>query len=147
MPMPDYNDKTLKSYGKIFQVNGMTFGCAGSLAHIGLLQIFCKTTKPKELERDFILEWLIAFKQYALDKAKIGFNDISIHGVIASKGKAFAFYDFMEVNQITDFAAVGSGMFLALGAMESGASADEAVNVAIKYDLYCGGQVNKIIVK
>lgn len=147
LPMPDKNDKALKCSGKIFQVNGMTFGCAGDVAHIGLLQIFSKTTKPKEMVRDSILEWLIGFKEWALLKAKIPFNDISVHGIIVTKGKSFTFYDFMEVDPITDFASVGSGMFLAMGAMEIGASASEAVRVAIKYDLYCGGQVKQIIIK
>lgn len=141
------NDSSLKSTGKIFQVNGMTLGCAGSVAHIGLPQIFCKTSKPKEMERDAILDWLIAFKEFALAKAKINFNDISIHGIIATKGKVFSFYDFMDVKPVADFFSVGSGMFLALGAMDTGATASQAVKVAIKYDLFCGGQVKKIIIK
>lgn len=146
-PKIEHNDKFLRSAGKIFQVNGMTFGCAGDVAHIGLLQVFCKTTKPKEMHRDSILDWLIAFKQFALDKAKVNFNDISIHGLVAVKGKAYAFYDFMDVNAVTEFTAVGSGMFLAMGAMELGASASEAVKVAIKYDLYCGGVIKKVVIK
>lgn len=147
IPKVEHNDNSLKSSGKIFQVNGMTFGCAGNVAHIGMLQIFCKTTKPKEMTRDAILEWLVAYKQYVCDKAKVSFNDVSVHGIIASKGKAFVFYDFMNVEPVNRFAAVGSGMFLAMGAMECGASVTEAVKVAIKYDLYCGGSVKNVVIK
>lgn len=143
----DQNDKMLKSYGKIFQVNEMTIGCAGDVAHVGLLQIFCKTNKPKEPTKDCIIEWLISFKEWALSKAKINFNDISVHGIISLKGQVFSFFDFMEVNQIKEFTAVGSGMFLAIGAMELGATASNAVKVAIKYDLFCGGDIKKIILK
>lgn len=146
-PKQNYADKQLKADGKIFQVNGMTIGCAGSVADIGLLQIFCKTHKPKEMTRDEILNWFIEFKEWALDKAKVPFNEINIHGIIISSGLAFSFYDFMEVSPVLNFEAVGSGMFLAIGAMEIGATAEQAVKVAIKYDLYCGGEVTKITIK
>jgi 20S proteasome alpha/beta subunit len=39
------------------------------------------------------------------------------------------------------FFAVGSGSKFALGAMEMGASAEEAVRVAMKYDISSGGEV------
>jgi hypothetical protein len=146
-PNIESSDKTLKSFGKIFQVNGLTVGCAGDVAHIGLLQIFCKTSKPKETEKDSVIDWLISFKEWALGKAKINFADINVHGILAFEGKVFSFYDFMEVNQIKEFAAVGSVMFLAIGAMELGATASNAVKVAIKYDLFCGGDIKKIILK
>ena len=146
-PKQDTSDKQIKSSGKIFQVNGMTFGCAGSVADIGLLQIFAKTHRPKEMERDSVFEWFIEFKQFALDKAKINFNDISIHGIIILEKKVFCFYDFMEVVEVKDFNAVGSGMWLAIGAMELKADVTEAVNVAIKYDLHCGGEVTKLEIK
>lgn len=142
-----HNDNQVKSQGKIFQVNGMTIGCAGTVAHINLLQIFCKTHRPKEMERDSVLDWFIEFKEWAQEKAKINFNDISIHGIVIFEGSVFCFYDFMDVQKVTDFDAVGSGSWLAIGAMELGASASDAVKVAIKYDLYCGGGVSEIVLK
>lgn len=39
------------------------------------------------------------------------------------------------------FFAIGSGAALAVGAMERGATAAEAVEVAIKWDVYCGGEI------
>lgn len=142
----DPTDKQVKASGKIFQVNGMTVGCAGSLNHIGLLRLYCKTNRPKESEQDDVLEWFIAFKEWALKKAQVAFNDVSIHGLLILDGKVYSFFDFIEVHEIKDFAAVGSGMWLSLGAMEVGATAEEAVKIAIKYNLYCGGEVTKIIV-
>lgn len=145
-PKEDTTDKQIKSFGKIFQVNGMTIGCAGSVAHMGLLQVFVKTNRPKEMEKDSVLEWLISFKQFCLDKAKIGFADISLHGILILEKRVFSFYDFMEVVDIKTFESIGSGMWLAIGAMELGAGVEEAVGVAIKYDLYCGGDVTKIVI-
>lgn len=146
-PNPSYADKTLKAEGKIFQTNGMTIGCAGSVAHIGLLQIYCKTHKPKEMDRDSIIDWFIEFRDWVNIRAKIPATDISIHAILINDGRAFAFYDFMEVSEIKDFEAVGSGMFLAIGAMELGADVEKAIEVAIKYDLFCGGDITKIIVE
>ena len=141
-PTHDLTDNHVKANGKVFQVNGITIGCAGTVAHIGLLQIFCKTHLPKEMNKDSIMDWLIEFKEWANSKAKIGFNDIEVHGIIVKDKKAFTFFDHMESFEIKNFTAIGSGMFLALGAMESGATVQKAVEAAIKYDLFCGGTVN-----
>lgn len=40
------------------------------------------------------------------------------------------------------FHAEGTGEGLALGAMAAGASAEEAVRIAIEYDAYCGGPIS-----
>ena len=42
---------------------------------------------------------------------------------------------------INKFSAIGSGWSIAMGAMQSGASAKEAVKAAIKLDIYSGGAV------
>ena len=42
---------------------------------------------------------------------------------------------------ISNFSAIGSGWSIAMGAMQSGASAKEAVKAAIKLDIYSGGAV------
>ena len=42
---------------------------------------------------------------------------------------------------ISKFSAIGSGWTVAMGAMQSGASAKEAVKEAIKLDIYSGGAV------
>lgn len=44
------------------------------------------------------------------------------------------------------FHAIGSGFNIALGAMEAGASAIEAIKIAKKYDIYTGGKVQYIYV-
>lgn len=49
---------------------------------------------------------------------------------------------FIEVE--APFYAIGSGWQLALGAMEMGATAEQAVEVAIRHDEGCGGQIDVI---
>ena len=141
-PTPNKADKQTFVEGKLFTINSMTLGCAGQLSDIGLMQLFCKTHSPKEMDVDSILEWLMEFQQYASDKAKIAYKDLCVHGILVSKGKAFTFFNWIEAHEIKTFDAVGSGMFLAWGALELGAPVQKAVEVAIKYDLFCGGEVS-----
>lgn len=42
------------------------------------------------------------------------------------------------------FIAIGSGAKVAMAAMEMGATATEAIKIAMKYDLYTGGRVQKL---
>ncbi|CAH9014232.1 putative nucleophile aminohydrolase [Vibrio phage 501E54-1] len=54
-------------------------------------------------------------------------------------------YEFFGCEKVREcaepYAAVGSGMFYAMCAMDAGASAEEAINVAIKRDVFSGGEV------
>ena len=64
--------------------------------------------------------------------------------VVDADGHADHWEEGMEPDRITmPFFAIGSGAELALGAMEMGATAEEAVAVAIKWDANCGGPVVK----
>lgn len=145
MPMAENSDKQLKSMGKIFQTNGMTIGGCGSLADLSLLSIYAKTHKPKDMNRDDILEWFIEFINWYENKT--GDKKTNLSFVIINDGFAFIVHDFYEVYQIEDFDAIGSGMWLALGVLDNGGDVIDAIKTAIKYDLYCGGDVNKITIK
>ncbi len=146
-PVKSAGDNEVKQNGKLWQINGFTVGCAGSCSDIGLLQVFLKTHQPKNISRDSVLEWVIEFKEWVNSKTKIPVNSVSVHGIMIYKGKAITFFDHLEVYPITKFDAVGSGMHLAIGAMDIGATASEAVKVAIKYGHGCGGKLSKIIIK
>lgn len=143
-PKKENTDPGIKVSGKIFETNQMTLGCAGDVAHIGMLQIFCKSHSPKYMTSEDVLEWLMEFKDWCNKKTGILQKDIVIHGIVIKEGKCFTFYDFMDSNEVVNFDAVGSGMWVAIGAMELGATAEQAVSVAIKYDLYCGGNIFKL---
>lgn len=138
-------DPVLNQDGKLFEVNGMTVGCAGATATISLFKLFCKTAKPKSIHSDDILEWLVTFKDFCEKKYK--HTDISIHAILIMDGQAVAVYDFLDIYPISDFWAVGSGAWLAIGAMECGVSAADSVKVACKYDKGCGGDITTKTVK
>jgi hypothetical protein len=144
-PQKDTNS-TFEKSGKIFEVNNMFLGCSGMVSHIQMFAIYCKSHRPKNMETDDILDWVVEFKQWCNTKFNVKQDEISLHGVVISGKRAFVFYDFLEVHEVKEFDSVGSGMFLAIGAMEVGATALDAVRVAAKYDVYCGFDViGKII--
>jgi ATP-dependent protease HslVU (ClpYQ) peptidase subunit len=44
----------------------------------------------------------------------------------------------------SEFVAIGSGAAVALGAMAYGATAREAVRIAIEFDVYSGGEIQEV---
>jgi hypothetical protein len=51
------------------------------------------------------------------------------------------------MEEIEDFGAIGSGTFLALATLELGNDTKKAVEIAKKFDLYCSGRTETIIIK
>ena len=51
-----------------------------------------------------------------------------------------------EINDIYDIYAIGSGCDFAWTAMDMGATAKEAVKIAMKRDVYTGGEVRSLLV-
>lgn len=63
--------------------------------------------------------------------------------IVVRPGRKVWFYDRNGRYQIkSKFLAMGSGADFALGALEAGASARDAVKIAIRRDTYSGGGVN-----
>ncbi len=143
-PVFSKSDSELQSTGKLVKVNEMILGCAGKTAQISLAYRFCKTTAPKTMNKDDVLDWLITLKEYISKKVQIKPNEINISGILIKDNKCFAFYSFLEVIEINSFHSIGSGKYIALGALEVGSNVEDAVKAAIKYDLYCSGQVTKL---
>ena len=88
-------------------------------------------------EADEIADWL--FNRG--DKPTL--DDDSTHGILATYGQAY----FVEgkrprfIPMMDQFQALGTGRETALGAMHCGSSAEGAVNIAIRVDVYSGGVV------
>ncbi len=61
--------------------------------------------------------------------------------LVPPEGPALMVNDFGESEICAPFYAIGSGYELAMGAMAMGASAEEAVRVAIQYDIHSGGEI------
>lgn len=59
--------------------------------------------------------------------------------VVAKRGKVFSYEHVAEIIPVTsEFEAWGSGRDFAIGALEMGADARKAVEIANQYNIYCG---------
>ena len=73
-------------------------------------------------------------------------KDIDVRAIVMpNQGKPYEAYvnslGKLYKHPINKFSAIGSGWTIAMGAMQSGASAKEAVKADIKLDIYSGGAV------
>jgi len=130
---------TIVDKEKIFDVNDMTFGCSGSVKGKNYLKIFAKTHKPKYATVDDVLSFLIEFQHwFKLQDDKYSFDEENSI-ILVFKNKIFSANGFM-VQEINDYWATGSGMFLALGALYFNKTPAEAVEVAKQFDSFCSGE-------
>ena len=140
-------DAQMSNHGKLTKVNDMIIGSAGQCSHIALFEIFAKTHKPKTATRDDVLDWFFEFKEWVRVKAAVNYAELSLSFILVIENKVFSVYSWGEVVMQNDFASVGSGMWLAIGAMEIGADPIKAVQVASKYVNTCGGGVEHLEIK
>lgn len=138
------SDYKILTKTKLVQTNDFTFGCAGSGRDIALFRMFARTHKPKAATEDDIVDFLAEFvswkKQKASNEEYVGQMILVMDCII------FEIEQYSVREPIETFFAVGSGMFTALGAMELGASPKSAVEVCVKYNLGCGGDVKVITI-
>jgi ATP-dependent protease HslVU (ClpYQ) peptidase subunit len=123
---------------KIFEVNNMVIGCAGAVVGNTLMQIFAKNHTPKTASEDDVMEFMVEFEFWA-KKKDVGFNLSENAFLIFYLNEVFEVCDGLLVSKVGEFAAIGSGSFLALGALYFNHTAQEAVEVAKEYDLFCSG--------
>ena len=113
---------------KIWRSGGMIFGIVGGVDGLYTLREWLEYRNPDAPDRPVIATGttLIEFRQD---------GRIFEHGGVD---------DTLELKPRQDFYAWGSGRGVALGALELGASAAEAVVLAAKYDSGTGGTIREL---
>lgn len=93
---------------------------------------------------DVIVAWLHGGANYG--ERPVIPDDANMWGLwVRPDGTVYAMSSRLVLAPVeATFHAIGSGNELALGAMSMGASAEEAVEVAARFDLYTGGRIDKI---
>jgi ATP-dependent protease HslVU (ClpYQ) peptidase subunit len=135
----DSQGSIYKNSSKILIINDLVIGVAGAVKNNCLLSIFCKNHKPKLSTEDGILDFLVEFNDWAKSKdesSRLEDNQF----LIVYGGKAFEVVDGYLVREVSNYTAIGSGMFLALGAMYFDKSVEEAIEVSKEFDAFCGGK-------
>lgn len=117
---------------KIKKIKGYLIGTAGSF---GPTEFFMAKFDPKVIEE----KRFVPLKQ---SSKEVAFEAI----IITPKGKVLFMEEdgiFAEI-KIHGHIAIGSGEVIAMAAMDCGATAVEAVKIAIKRDISCGGRVQYV---
>ena len=132
----DFIDNTNTT--KIFNVQGCLIGISGSLTGaMKFIEWFGHSLDHTVAQEEFPYVTMTPPE----DLVNENFHCL----VLYPDEKVFEFFgaavgaDVIEVKE--EYCAVGSGMHYALSALDAGASAEEAVAVAIKRDVFSGGEV------
>ena len=106
---------------KIFEHDGVFYASCGQKQDFEQLKNWVKSGKKEDKKPSF---------------------DCSFSGMYCDGDNIYCFDDkFIPYIIEADYFAMGSGWEIATGAMEFGASAEEAVNIACKIDAFSGGKV------
>lgn len=138
------SDKEI-NLSKIYQVNNITFGSSGYKSTSLWLLFFAKNHSPLDATEVDIAEFMLEFNEY-MKKKDSSFTNTN-QFLIAYKNKLFKIWGALDVFEVTSFAAIGSGGDFATAAMYLDRKPDEAVYIASKLDLYCGGIIDTLVHK
>lgn len=124
---------------KVFSIHGWLLGGCGNSSHLDefydWFRANCKDGKLREPPK-------------CLKVAANSHGGWTVMAVNIKDGVVYQFADGLYPFKMEGkFFACGSGMGIALGAMAMGASAEKAVEVAMRFDIYTGGKINKVKVK
>jgi ATP-dependent protease HslVU (ClpYQ) peptidase subunit len=112
---------------KIFKVENGWIGFAGTLCHF---EVLLKHLKDNSV--------------YIRD-------DVDIYAIfVNAKRQVFSieiYQNSVHYVRVSDVYAVGSGAMYALGAMAAGATAEQAIKIASKYDIGTNNRVKKVTIK
>ena len=121
-------------FEKIVNINGCLVGCAGSVASIlKFRQWFADNMEAELAKQDY------PFVNISLPDDMIEDDFTAL--VLYPDGVLYEFFGAGSAMEVKQPAAIGSGMFYALSAMDAGASAEEAVKIATLRDAYSGGDI------
>lgn len=141
----------LAGLGKVFKVGPVTFGGAGALGflnavsemHIPALQPMTDEETDRWIGRVLVPKLRAAGAVYNQGHGYVpGTVLAAVNGRVYEIGG-----DFSNLRLKSGQYAIGSGASYALGALASGASAKEAVEVAAMYDKGTGHTINSLTIK
>ena len=140
------NESDSSSFGKVSLINEKyaIAGC-GSLEGCSIFQRYCQRTTPKGNTENDIFDFMVDYVYWAKDKNSRFVIDCNF--LMAFNGKLFSILDGYLVQEHLEHVSDGSGYQSAMVALNLGKSVEVAIDMAKKFDLYCGGETQIIKVK
>jgi len=132
-------------HSKLFQQNGMIIGSTGDCYEGTLMELFSRNHQPIDTDRLSVIDFLVEFREWIRKKEggytpKNGF-------LIAFSGKLFRVYGCLDVYEVNEFEAIGSGQDFAKAALLLGHTPKEAVEVACKLSIFCSEPITEMSVE
>ncbi len=129
-------------HSKLFQQNGMIIGSTGDCYEGTLMELFSRNHQPVDTDRLSIIDFLVEFREWIRKKEasyspKNGF-------LIAFGGKLFRVCGGLDVYEVNEFDAIGSGQDFAKAALLLGHTPKEAVEVACKLSIFCSEPITEM---
>lgn len=122
-----FNDGSVRKIIKTPE--GFLVGAAGNLSHVSqILDTF------EDYDTDYIWEHCVE-ELSKLDE---------VEALLVTPDEILVFVDGYFSPVKADFYALGNGSPVAKGAMAMGATAEEATEIAIRFTLGCGGDIQKV---
>uniref|UniRef100_A0A6H1ZGZ9 Proteasome endopeptidase complex n=1 Tax=viral metagenome TaxID=1070528 RepID=A0A6H1ZGZ9_9ZZZZ len=127
-------------YKKIRNVKGLVIAAVGTCTEVDLFTKYVKENEFPYRKRDIVTFMADFYAHRDTVNAKLipkGDDDVSSGTfIIVFNGNAYSISDLF-VAKINDLYAIGSGEPYALGAMEFGATVQEAIEITCKYSTDC----------
>ena len=142
--LTDSKTQLYSNCSKIWENENVVVGSAGTVKGATFFKIFTKSRKPSQSDSEGIIDYIVDFVEWA--KKKQSDFILENHFIIIFDKKVYQCVGY-DVQEVPEYNAIGSGMFLALGAMYKGSDPIEAVEVAKQFDLYCNGKTDTIEVE
>ena len=139
-------DETSSDIGKVLLIEkDYGIACCGKVSEITIFQRYCQRTKPKGNTENDIFDFMMDFKDWATDRKKD--FQFQCNYIIVFMGKMFSVLGGYLVVEHFKHISDGSGHQSAMVALNLGKSVEVAIDMAKKFDLYCGGETQIIKVK
>lgn len=128
---------------KLHQVNGMTIGGSGLLAHSLWLIHFAKNHAPEDATQVAVSNFMVEFLEW-MRKKDCNFTT-SNRFLLAFRNCLFEIDEALSVFAVSQYSAIGSGADYAIALLHAGHHPDQAALVASQLDVYCSGEIQKLV--
>ena len=138
-------EKIIENSGKIFRSGDITVASAGFVREVCMMQIYLKDHTIVHPSHETILNFMVEFCDWC--KKNESKFELSNDYILVTKGEVFRIRQGYQIEEVKEYTAIGSGMFLALGALYFNKTPEQAVEVAKEFDLFCGGKTQSLTIK
>jgi hypothetical protein len=129
--------KDTQELGKLFRSqHGLIIGSCGLALECSLMKLFVENLKIKSLDESVVYDLFVEFEEYIRDRTNNPEHKLENDYLIAYGDQAFFFGEYF-VMPVTEYYAIGAGCEVAMGALHTGATVQQALEAACDLNIRC----------